>query len=243
MTTLIRLEIVRVLRNRRYVFFSLLYPTVLYLLMAGSYGGRDLYPGMPAAKYFMVSMATFGAVGAVLNGAMRIATERKEGWVRQLRLTALPGHGYVLAKVAAATTVSLPSILLVMVIGGLGEGVRMAAWQWPALLAALWVGSFVFAALGVALGYAAGPDVVQPVVMISYIGLSFLGGTWFSLDSSPSWLRELGHATPTGLYNQLGRIGQTGTAPGTATVAGLAAYFLVFAALAAWLYRRDTKQA
>ncbi|WP_377269559.1 ABC transporter permease [Peterkaempfera sp. SMS 1(5)a] len=243
MTTLIRLELLRVLRNRRYVFFSLLYPAVLYLLMAGSAGGKDLAPGMPAATYFMVSMATFGSVGAALNGAMRIALERKEGWVRQLRLTALPGHGYVLAKLAAATSLSLPSILLVMLLGGLGEHVRMDAWQWPALVAALWIGSFVFAALGIALGYAAGPDVVQPVVMITYIGLSLLGGTWFSLDHSPTWIRDLGEVTPTGLYNQLGRIGQTGTAPGTGTLLGLAVYFLLFAGLAAWLYQRDTKQA
>ncbi|MGA5700836.1 ABC transporter permease [Peterkaempfera bronchialis] len=243
MTTLIRLEITRVLRNRKFLFFSLLYPSVIYLLISSSYGGKEITPGMPAAKYFMISMATFGAVGAVLSGAQRIATERKNGWVRQLRLSALPGHGYVIAKVASAATVSLPAILLVLLIGGLGKGVRLAAWQWPALLLVLWVGSFVFAALGVALGYAAGPEVVQPVVMITYMGLSFLGGSWFSLADAPVWLQDISKASPTWLYNQLGRIAQTGDLPGAGALTGLAAYFVVFAALAGWLYQRDTRQA
>ena len=57
----------------------------------------------------MVAMASFGALTAVLMGnSERIAKERERGWVRQLRLTALPGRGYVIAKIAAAATVSLP---------------------------------------------------------------------------------------------------------------------------------------
>ncbi|MFJ6212820.1 hypothetical protein ACIQGZ_05735 [Streptomyces sp. NPDC092296] len=48
---------------------------------------------------------------------------------------------------------------------------------------------------------------------------------------------------PTWLYNQIGSIAQDGTAPGVGPMVGLAAYFVVFGALAAWLYRRDTKQA
>ena len=37
--------------------------------------------------------------------------------MRQLRLTALPGRGYVAAKIASAATVSLPSILIVLLLG------------------------------------------------------------------------------------------------------------------------------
>ena len=57
--------------------------------------------------YYLVAMASFGALTAVLMGnSERIAKEREKGWVRQLRLTALPGHGYVIAKIASAATVT-----------------------------------------------------------------------------------------------------------------------------------------
>ena len=51
----------------------------------------------------MVAMAAFGAMTAVLMGnASGSPGNARSGWVRQLRLTALPGRGYVIAKIAGA---------------------------------------------------------------------------------------------------------------------------------------------
>ena len=96
MSGLIRLEVLRVLRNRKSVFFSVIYPGVLFLLIAGSAdSGTTLGDtGLTLPAYMMVSMASFGALTAVLMGnSERIAKERENGWVRQLRLTPLPGRG------------------------------------------------------------------------------------------------------------------------------------------------------
>ncbi|MFD0529772.1 hypothetical protein ACFQ1I_27855 [Kitasatospora arboriphila] len=109
MTTLIRLEILRTLRNKRYLMFTVLYPALLYVFFISAYSGGDVAGGVPAKSYFMVSMATFGAVGAVLTGsAQRISLERRSGWVRQLRLTALPGRAYTVGKIAACAVTTLP---------------------------------------------------------------------------------------------------------------------------------------
>ncbi|MGW0016198.1 ABC transporter permease, partial [Streptomyces tendae] len=105
MNSLIRLEITRALRNRKFLFFSVIYPSALFLLIAGSADATSEVDGtgLTLPTFFMVSMASFGALTAVLMGnSERIAKERENGWVRQLRLTALPGRGYVLAKTASA---------------------------------------------------------------------------------------------------------------------------------------------
>jgi ABC-2 type transport system permease protein len=237
MITLVRLEVLRILRNRRYLFFTVIYPVVLYAIMVGSYGKTNSLAGVPVKAYFMVSMATFGTVGAALQTAMRISLERKSGWTRQLRLTALPGWGYVTAKIAAAAAATLPAILAVFALGA-AEGVKLSAAEWALLLVALWVGAFVFSALGVALGYSAPPDAVQPIVMISYMGMAVLGGTWFALTGM---FQKIAQWTPVALYNELGRFAQTGTAPNAGHLAALIAYFAVFTALAAWLYQRDRR--
>lgn len=101
MNALIKLEITRALRNKKYIFFTVLYPAALFLMLGGTLDGTTKVMGteltMPA--FYMVAMASFGALTAVLMGnSERIAKEREQGWVRQLRLTALPGRGYVLAK-------------------------------------------------------------------------------------------------------------------------------------------------
>ncbi|MGA4964121.1 ABC transporter permease [Streptomyces pseudogriseolus] len=247
MNGLIRLEILRVLRNRKFQFFSVLYPSVLFLLIAGTADSTeplDGTGGLTLPAYLMVSMASFGALTAVLMGnSERIAKERENGWVRQLRLTPLPGRGYVLAKTAAAAVGALPAIVLVFVVAAVVKDVRLDAWQWLALTAAIWAGSLVFAALGVAIGYAATGDAVRPITMIVYFGLSLLGGLWMPSTTFPGWLQDVAAWLPTHAYAALGRAIEQHRAPGVQDVTVLLAFFVLFTGGAAWLYRKDTLKA
>ena len=243
MISLIRLELTRALRNRKFLFFSVIYPSVIFLLVSNQTGNVD-GSGLSVAKYVMVSMASFGALTAVLMGnSERIAKEREGGWVRQLRLTPLPGRGYVLAKTAGAAVVSLPSIVVVFLVAAAVRDVRLDAWQWFALTGAIWAGSLVFAALGVAIGYLASGDAVRPITMIVYFGLSILGGLWMPSSSFPTWLQDIAKWLPTHAYAGLGRAIEQSQAPHAQDIAILVAFFLLFAGGAAWLYRKDTLKA
>ncbi|GAA4538491.1 ABC transporter permease [Streptomyces collinus] len=246
MNTLIRLELTRALRNRKFLFFSVIYPSVLFLLIAGNADSSSKVPGtgLTVPTYMMVSMASFGALTAVLMGnSERIAKEREGGWVRQLRPTTLPGRGYVLAKTASAAVVSLPSIVIVFAVAAAVKDVRLDAWQWLALTGAIWAGSLVFAALGVAIGYLATGDAVRPITMITYFGLSMLGGLWMPTTSFPGWLQDIAKWLPTHAYAALGRAIEQSRAPHVQDLAVLVVSFVLFAGGAAWLYRKDTLKA
>ena len=246
MNSLIKLELTRALRNRKSMFFSVLYPSLLFLLIAGSASSTDRLgdTGLTLPTYMMVSMASFGALTAVLMGnSERIAKEREGGWVRQLRLTTLPGRGYVFAKTASAAVVSLPSIVIVFVVAAAVKGVRLDVWQWLALTGAIWAGSLVFAALGVAIGYLATGDAVRPITMIVYFGLSMLGGLWMPTTTFPEWLQDIAKWVPTHAYAALGQAIEQSQAPHARDLVVLAVYFVLFAGGAAWLYRKDTLKA
>ncbi|WP_340376366.1 ABC transporter permease [Streptomyces sp. SS7] len=246
MNSLIKLELARALRNRKFLFFSVVYPSVLFLLIAGSADATAEVDGtgLTLPTYMMVSMASFGALTAVLMGnSERIAKERESGWVRQLRLTTLPGRGYVLAKTASAAVVSLPSIVVVFAVAAAVKGVRLEAWQWPALTGAIWAGSLVFAALGVAIGYLASGDAVRPITMITYFGLSILGGLWMPTTTFPQWLQDIARWVPTRAYAALGQAIEQSRAPHAKDIAILAVFFALFTGGAAWLYRKDTLKA
>ncbi|MDC2958317.1 ABC transporter permease [Streptomyces gilvifuscus] len=243
MNSLVKLELTRALRNRKFLFFSVIYPSVIFLLVSNQSGNVD-GSGLSVAKYVMVSMASFGALTAVLMGnSERIAKEREGGWVRQLRLTTLPGRGYVLAKTAGAAVISLPSIVVVFLVAAAVKDVRLDAWQWFALTGAIWAGSLVFAALGVAIGYLASGDAVRPITMIVYFGLSILGGLWMPSSTFPGWLQDIAKWLPTHAYAALGRAIEQSQAPHAQDIAILVAFFLLFAGGAAWLYRKDTLKA
>lgn len=246
MNNLIKLEITRTLRNKKFMFFSVIYPAVLFLVIAGPQDNAKKVAGsdLSLSSFYMVALASFGALTAVLMGnSEKIAKEREKGWTRQLRLTSLPGRGYVLAKIAGAAVVSLPSIIVVFVIAASVKGVTLDTWQWLALTGVIWAGSLCFAALGVAIGYVASGDAVRPITMIIYFGLSILGGLWLPVSSYPQWLRNIAEWLPTHAYAALGQAIELGGAPHLKDVAIMVGYFVVFAGGAAWLYHKDTLKA
>ena len=144
-------EINRLRRNRRYLLFTVGLPVILYLIVAKQ--GNKAY-GVEFTAYYMVAMATFGSFAGALNGnSIRIAEERKVGWIRQLRLTPLPANAYVIAKILTSMATTIPSIAIVLLLGRFYGGVHLAAWQWIVIAVIIWLGSTIFAALAVAIGY------------------------------------------------------------------------------------------
>lgn len=59
----------------------------------------------------------------------------------------------------------------------------------------------------------------------------------------PQWLQHVSDYLPTQAYAALGQAIELGGAPHTKDVALLAAYLVLFAGAAAWLYRKDTRKA
>jgi len=91
---LTRAEIARFRNNRRYLIFTVLLPVMFYLIFAKE---NDTTGGVSFAAFYMIGMASFGALSSALNNnAMRMSQEKKDGWIRQLRLTPLPANGYVM---------------------------------------------------------------------------------------------------------------------------------------------------
>ena len=190
--TLTKLEIRRVLRNKRYLLFTIGLPVVLYLAFGRS---QSLAYGLGFKEFYMIAMASIGAFSGALTGnAQRISQERKDGWIRQLRISSLPASGYVVAKIIASMVTSVTSVVLVLLLGRFYGDVQMPVWKWIAVGVAIWVGAMTFAALAVAIGYRFMPDTVQPITMFIWLGMSIFGGLWFPVSGT---LGKIAKALPT----------------------------------------------
>ena len=224
---LTRTEIARFRNNRRYMIFTILLPVMFYLIFAKQNATAN---GVSFKAFYMVGMASFGALsGALNNNAMRISQEKKDGWIRQLRLTPLPANGYVIAKVITSMVTTVPSIVIVFVLGATYGGVQLPLWKWITTAVVIWIGTLIFAALAVALAYKLNPDSLQPVVMVVYFFFSIFGGLWFPLSGA---LHTFGEFTPTWqIVNIATHVIAVGSAP-WANVVGLAAWLAIFAGLA-----------
>lgn len=227
---LARAEIARIRRNRRYLITTVGLPVVLYLIFARQVTKGTTVYGISFAAEYMVSMATFGAVSsAFTSNAVRISQERKDGWIRQLRLTSLPSQAYVVAKIIASMAISVPSIAIVMLLGRFYGNVSLPMWEWVVIAVAIWFGTLIFAALAVAVGYRLEPNSAQPVAMVVFMLFTILGGIWFPLTGG---LATIGKLTPT--YDVV-HITTNVILNGTVVwgyVVGVLAWMLIFAGLA-----------
>jgi ABC-2 type transport system permease protein len=234
---LTRVEILRALRNRRVMFFTILYPTVLFLLAYSATKSNQTVDGTGISyrAYYLIAYASFGALGAALTtNAQKIATEKKEGWIRQLRLTALPGNGYVISKVVSAMMVTVPAIVVVFAVGG-ALGVHLTAAKWLGAFLVMWIGALAFTGLGIAVGYGVPQDSVQMVNILIYVGGSFLGGQFFPLSGA---LETVGKALPTYWVRQLSTDVISGAHLETKGVIILLAWLVGSGILAARMYQR-----
>lgn len=234
-----RLELARAIRNRRFFIFSLVFPTLLYYLVAGpnrhaqSLGGS----GISAPLYLMIGLAAFGTMNAMVGAGARIAAERSAGWTRQLRLTPLSPSAYFRAKLLTGYLTALCTIALLYLAGGT-LGVHVAAGRWIAMTVLLLVGLLPFAALGILFGHLLTADSIGPVMGGTTAVLSLFGGVWFPVEHGV--LHDIAVALPSHWLVEAARIGAGGGAWGAGGWAVVAAWTLGGSLLARRAYRRDT---
>lgn len=186
-------EVRRVLRDRRYLIFTIAFPLAIYLLFThvNDQGGGSV-DGVGVAAYLMASMAAYGAMGGALSAtSVRLAAERSSGWVRQLRATPLPAHSYLVVKLLAALSLALPVVVLVALAGALVNGVHLEAVRWVELVGLLWIGTLPFAGLGILLGYLLDVNSAQPAMVGVYLALAVLGACghrWTRCLRACAWL-------------------------------------------------------
>jgi ABC-2 type transport system permease protein len=183
----------------------------------------------------------YGSIGAAMSQTVPIATERRTGWVRQLRVTPLPAAAYVTGKLAAALLATVPALMLMAAAGIVVNHVALGAADVVRLVATLAVGSLPFAALGVLLGYLLDVESAQGGMVLTFFALAVLGGLFVPLDAFPDALATIGRILPSGHLAAIGRATLAGRAPDLGDIAVLIAWTVVLCTLAAWRYRADTR--
>jgi ABC-2 type transport system permease protein len=238
--TVLRIELRRMMRNRRTVVFTLVMPVVLYLIIGtnNTYSSDREGSGNVSA-YILISMAAYGAVLASTSGGAMVATERALGWSRQLRLTPLSPVAYILTKAIVALALGALSVIAVNVVGAISGKAEMPTHVWIIAGIIAWFGSIVFAAFGLFMGYLLPGENVMQVLGPLMAGLAALGGLWFPI-SSHTVMGHISAATPIYGLAQLARWPLYGGAPHLVWIVNLVGWLAIFVAGAAWRMSKDT---
>jgi ABC-2 type transport system permease protein len=240
MSPLFVFQLRRIARNRQYLFFTVLLPALFTVFFTKIFGGQavDARQYQDAAGAYMVSMMTYGAMGAALGATIRISFDRASGWLRQLRVTPVPQTEVFAVDVAVGTLLALPSLVVVALVGRFVNGVQLDLGTWFALIGVLWAGSVAFVALGLLVGLGLDEKAAGGAIGILGTILAALGGLWVPVEIFPEPLQAVAHGLPSYWLAQLGRDVAAGSAPSAVAVLAMAGFTAVFAAFAVVVGRR-----
>jgi ABC-2 type transport system permease protein len=239
--TVLRLEIRRLLRNRRTVLFTMVLPVFFFLLFGlnSSYADDRYHRGNISAQV-LIKLALYGAVLATTSGGTTVSIERAQGWSRQLRLTPLSPVAYIFLKMLTAMVLGLSSLTAVYLVGGITGKPDMPVWVWVTTALCVWIGSLVFAAFGLFMG-----DMLTTENVMQFLGfalgiLAFAGGLFIPLSQFPQLYQDIAEYTPLYGLNELVHAPLGGVGVQLAWAANAVIWLAIFAGGAVWRFRKDT---
>jgi ABC-2 type transport system permease protein len=239
--TVLRLEVRRLLRNRRTVIITIIFPVAFFLIFGlnRSYANNAAGHGNVSA-FVMISLALYGAVFATTIGGAMVSLERSQGWSRQLRLTPLSPAAYITIKVLTALVLGLISVVVTNAAGLATHKPSMPGWLWIVSALCVWIGSLLFAAFGLFLGYLLPSENVMQLIGLILSLLSFAGGLFIPLSQFPSAIQTVCKFTPLYGLNQLVHAPLLGSGVPWTWPVNVLVWLAIFSGGAIWLFRRDT---
>jgi len=197
-------EFLKNLRLRVYTASVLSFPLMFYILFGLVLNANQAIGGMRVPTYLIATYGTFGVMGASLFGtAAGLASDRGLGWLQVKRASPMPPFAYFAAKVITSMIFSTIIVLALFALGfSLGE-VRMPFAEFARLLGTLVAGSLPFSAMGLALGYFAGPNSAPPTINLIYLPMSFCSGLWVPFMFLPRIVQQIALVLPPYHLSQL----------------------------------------
>jgi len=199
----VRQSLLATLREWEFLSFVMAMPTAMYLFFEGIYGSETTDGGATVASVMMVTMATYGALGAAMSAGNQIQTERATGWFRQLMLTALTPAQFIVGKIVVAVGVVMPAIAVVFAAGAL-RGVQMELGTWAASFSLILVSLLPMVILGIVIGLWFKQAAAGAATTLIMLVLSMLGGLWFPLDMMPALMQRIGRTLPSYWAGRIG---------------------------------------
>jgi ABC-2 type transport system permease protein len=197
-------EFLKNLRLRVYTASVLSFPLMFYVLFGLVLNSKQAIGTTSVPTYLIATYGTFGVMGASLFGtAAGLASDRGLGWLQVKRASPMPPFAYFTAKVIVSMIFSAIVVLALLLLGFSFGGVRMPLGDLAKLLGTLVAGSVPFSAMGLALGYFAGPNSAPPTINLIYLPMSFCSGLWVPFMFLPKVVQKIALGLPPYHLSQL----------------------------------------
>ena len=230
------------MRNRRTMMLAIAMPIIFFL----AFGRNSAYVHQSVGRgnltaFELVSIALFGAVFATATGGAMVSIERTLGWSRQLRVTPLSPMAYIVDQDVDITRLAAGAVGAVYLIGAVTNQAVDASYLWVVTGICVWVGSLLFSALGLFIGYLLPSENVTQIISLVLMLCCYCRRLVHSGQPVlPGTYAILAKFTPLYGLNELVHYPLVGGHFDWAWVLNLALWLGAFVLGAVWQLRRDT---
>ncbi len=185
--TMTKMRMRLALRNRAFIFFSLVFPMIFLFLFLGLFARSN----NAAVPYMLASVLALTVMGSFWGLSVQLVTFREQGILRRFRLTPVSAGAMLASSILSNYIMTLPTVLIEFLVA---RGLfHMSGWGnlWGiALLVTL--GTVTFASLGLIV--ASVTNTMQETQMINQLLWSaflFLSGATLPLPMLPGWIQRV----------------------------------------------------
>jgi ABC-2 type transport system permease protein len=187
-------------RNPAAVFFTVMFPVVVFLILAIVFDGTTVAVdgGVEATTYYVPAIMALSVISATMQTlAMTLVIAREDGRLKRGRGTPMPAWVFIAGRIGNSIVVTILMLAVLAAIGGLLYSVPFPWDQLPQMLVTLVIGAASFCCLGIALTAAIpSQDAAAAIVNALLLPLYFLSGIFIPEDELPGGVIDFANHFP-----------------------------------------------
>jgi ABC-2 type transport system permease protein len=209
--TLTKVRMRLALRNRAFIFFSLIFPLIFLFLMIGLLARRNVV----AVPYALASVLAITVMGSFWGLSIQLVTFREQGILRRFRVAPVGPGAMLASSILSNYILTLPTVAIEFELAR--RIFHMSQWgNLGGVFLLITLGIITFASLGLIIASVTNStQETQVINQILWSAFLFLSGATLPLPMLPVWLQHFALFLPatylvTGLERvMVGRVGVT----------------------------------
>ena len=198
--TQIKINYLRViLRNKRFLFMSIILPIVFYLLFT-----KVMNVGVPAHYMktwqlnYMISMAVYSSlISSVVTASNTLLEDREKHFTLFVKLTSGSDLRYYLGMIAVFLPLNIFAIAVLGLTAKLANGVSVSVMGGVALVILLPLLSIPLLLIGILISMSGSSNTVNILSQIVMFAFAIIGALWWPIELLPKALQTIGKLLPT----------------------------------------------
>ena len=223
--TLTKVRMRLALRNRAFIFFSLIFPLIFLFLLVALLARRGVGFNIAAIPYALASVLALTVMGSFWGLSIQLVTFREQGILRRFRVAPVGAGAMLASSILSNYILTLPTVVIEFALAR--KLFHMREWgNLGGVFLLVSLGIITFAALGLIIASVTNStQETQVINQILWSAFLFLSGATIPLPILPIWIQHFALFLPatylvTGLERVL--VGRVGTLQVSAELIALA---------------------